>query len=194
MRLHREFWFELGRVVGLKGDPSLPNEDVSRWTSLLIATAPSYVESANLIEPVLSWLRKVCTERQLIGSLMDIFDAMATSYLMLRPGFAWPDDENEGRRTRLNVELSAACDHYSINELWNEGLQPKLDSVAEPLLECVVRHFEARHRMLCVWRKANEEWDPDSFSRRAVEPHPQDKYPKHIDVLIDAARDCLERP
>lgn len=193
MRLHREFWFELGRVVGLESNPSLSNEDLSRWTSLLIATAPSYIESASLIERVLSWLRKRCAERQLVGSLIDIFDVMATSYLTLRPGFPWPIDEADGRRTGLDVEVLAVCDHYSINELWIKGLQPQLNSVAEPLLECVVRHFKARHRMLCVWSKADEEWDPDSFHRRAVEPHPQDKYPKHIDVLIDAARDCLEQ-
>src|SRR5205807_2458173 len=30
-----------------------------------------------------------------------------------------------------------------------------------------------------------------SFSRSAIEPHSQDGYPDPIDVLIDAARDCL---
>ena len=46
--------------------------------------------------------------------------------------------------------------------------------------------------MLCAWQEANREWNPASHGRSAIEPHEQDKYPKAVDVLIDAARDCLE--
>ena len=52
--------------------------------------------------------------------------------------------------------------------------------------------MEDRHTTLCTWQKADRNWDPESDSRSVIEPHEQDRYPRAIDVLIDAARDCLE--
>ena len=91
-----------------------------------------------------------------------------------------------------DVELDPVSDHYTIKELWEKGLKPNRDRVAEPLLASVVRHLAAQHHMLCAWQEANREWNPASHGRSAIEPHEQDEYPEAIDVLIDVARDCLE--
>ena len=91
-----------------------------------------------------------------------------------------------------DVELAPVSDHYTIKELWKKVLKPNRDRVAEPLLASVVGHLAAQHHMLCAWQEANREWNPASHGRSAIEPHEQDKYPKAVDVLIDAARDCLE--
>ena len=64
--------------------------------------------------------------------------------------------------------------------------------VAEPLLGIVIRRLEEQHLTLRAWQKANREWDPESFHRSAIEPHEQNGRPRATDVLIDAARDCLE--
>ena len=92
----------------------------------------------------------------------------------------------------IRVELASASDHFPINDLWEEGLKPNLDWLAEPLLSSIVGHLAAQHRTLYAWQAATRERDPASFRRRAIKPHEQDKHPGTVDVLIDMARDCLE--
>ena len=192
MRLNPIFWFDLGRAVGLETDQPLSNENLSRWVSVLLATIPSNPAGRGRIEPVLSWMAERCIGQDLIDRLFEIFDCMAAGHLALRQGLPWPGDASGDEQLRLEVDITSVCEHYYINELWEKGFRPKLDLVAESLLASTVRHLTDQHRMLAAWQQANSNWDPASHGRQAIEPHPQDKYAEHIDVLIDAARDCLE--
>ena len=91
-------------------------------------------------------------------TLIEIFDAMAVSLLVLEPSVAWPGHGTDDGHSRFAVELVAVCDHYSINNLWEKGLRPNLDRVAEPLLASVVGHLTARHRRLRAWQQAHWDW------------------------------------
>lgn len=187
MRVHPSFWFELGRAVGLDEEPSLDKSTLSQWVSLLLATSPSYP-----VEAVLSWLGKRCIEKGLLNDLLAIFDAMVSSRLLLRPGLPWPGDDPVDSRLRLEIKFNQAGNHHSMNELWENGLKPRLDVVVEPLLTLAISHLAAQHRVLSVWNQANRRLDRLSIHRQAIEPHSQDSFPKEIDVLIDAARGCIE--
>ena len=187
MRLHPYFWFELGRAVGLNQESLLDDRVLSQWISLLLAAPP-----AHPIKEVLLWLGERCVERGLIYDLLEIFDAMVSSRFLLRPGLPWPGDDAVDSRLRLEIKFDQIGNHHSMNELWEKGLKPKLDAIAEPLLTVASRHLAAQHRVLSVWNRGNRWHDRLSFHRQAIEPHSQDSFPEEIDVLIDVARDCIE--
>ena len=166
MRLHPRFWFHLGCVVGQKRD-SVPNDQTfSRWISLLLDTAGTYPPNY-----ILLWLGEHCIERKEMTHLVDVFDAISHSSL---------------------YEADPTGKYSSTNKLWEKGLRPNLACVAEPLLVVVIRQLSKQYQTSHVWQDAGRRLDKASFYRQAIEPHDQNNYPKQVDVLIDAARDCLE--
>ena len=185
MRLHQDLWWQLCWV--LREDLPLDTNTFKRWISLLLATAPPHSDLEGLVEP--------CIKAEAVDCLIDIFHAMAGYRLQLSPGLASKlglDDDRDSPKT--DVELVSKSDHHTINTLWEDGLKPNLDRVAEPLLADVVGHLEAQHRTLRIWQKANRKWSLTNYRREAIEL-PEDRWhsdPEPIDVLIDAARDCLE--
>ena len=184
MRLHPDFWSELAWTISSANDQRLDTAALSRWVSLLLTTIPPNPNHRDLYR-----LGKRCIEVQLTGSLLDIFGVMAASRLTLEQSPFWPGDDTEPQ-TRARPALLS--DHYAIDAVWKQGLKTALDHVAEPLLTDVVRNLTQQHHTLRSWRSANRNWDPISYGRSAIEPHEQDEYREPIDVLIDAARDCLE--
>ena len=187
MQLHPALWFELGRKIGLQNDPPLNSETLSRWVSLLLATAP-----IRPYERVLPWLGERCIEAGLMESLIEIFIACAAGRLKIERGFHLYDEEEDNPRPSIRVELSSLSDHHGVNALWEKGLNPNLDSIVETLLTSVVEQLSAQFRTLSAWQEATRNYELASFRRSAIEPHQQDGYREPISVLIDAARDSLE--
>ena len=187
--LHPDFWLELGRKLGRKIELSeqdpLDEKHLSRWVSLLLATAP-----VNAADFVLTSIGERCAKNGLMDSLLRVFDAMAGSRLLLESGSAWSDDGQEG--PSVEVALPMVGEQYGLNRLWEIIQEPNLAQVADSLLGIVIRRLEERHLTLRAWQKANREWDPESFRWSAIEPHEQNSRHQATDVLIDAARDCLE--
>lgn len=196
MRLHPRFWYELAYRIGRDRETSWDKDILSRWISLLLAAVQGNVnaDSPGLIDTssLLQWMGERCIRHEILDSLLQVFDVMMGNRLRVREGFPWPNDDENDEVLRVNVELPLIGKHNGLSKLWDEGLQPKLSQVAEALLNRVIKHLEDRHTTLCTWQKADRNWDPESDSRSAIEPHEQDSYPRAIDVLIDAARDCLE--
>ena len=176
MRVHPDFWSALGQTVETADD--LEADSLARWVSLLIETAPPFVHYH-----ILHGLGRRCIAAGLTTSLVDIFGAMATHRLVL---------ESSLFGSQTAAELRPLSDHYTINDLWEKGLKPALVEVAEQLLAEVVQNLTKQHRTLRAWQSADRSSDPTSYGRGAIEPHDQDKYREPTDVLIDAARDCLE--
>ena len=186
MRIHPALWSEFAQAIGVPSDLPLDEEALSRWISCLLATAPPDSGRHDLLS-----FGERCIEAGLTDTLISVFDALAAFSLSIRPPITFDDDHDE-IPPDLEIELAPDDHDFALNELWERGLQPKLDSIAEPLLSIAVAHLTARHRTLRAWQKADREWDPDSWGRHAIEPHEQDDYPKHVDLLIDVARGCLE--
>ncbi|WP_419604326.1 hypothetical protein, partial [Thiolapillus sp.] len=74
--------------------------------------------------------------------------------MQLKPGFSWPNDEDNDPSPKIKVDLSLRGDHYSLNKLWEKGLKPNMAEVAEPLLGRVVSRLEEQHFTLRAWQKA----------------------------------------
>lgn len=189
MRLHPKFWDALCQSISSNDETPCDADTLSRWVSLILVTAPAQSDKVYL----LSRLGKHCVKNELLDRVVDVFDAMAASQLMVKRGFSWPDAEEEEQGPPLDVECAPVDNHYAINELWTSGLKPNLDRIAEPLLATVIGCLTAQHRTLSAWQVAARDWCPVSYDRSAIEPHEQDEeYHRAVDVLIDSARDSLE--
>lgn len=188
MRLHPDFWCELGWVISSPTNDVLNTEVLSRWTSLLLATIPVPAD-----HQILCQLGERCAEAGLMDALVEVFDTMADDRLVLRTRLSGLADEDEDPSSRIDVEVAPHREEHSwIENLWEKGLKPNLEHVAEVLLRQVVKRLDARHRTFSAWQLAAHDFDPESWRRHAIEPHEQDQHRESIDVLIDAARDCLE--
>ena len=191
MGLNPSFWHELAQTLAYRIDPPLTDETLSRWVSCLLTTAPPLTDMHVLLS-----LGQRCIPSGLVNSMLEIFDAMARHGLCLRPPFLGFNDELAGHpdlpQQDIDLELSPEGDNSAINELWESGLKPRLNVMAEPLLSTIVGHLAARHRTFLAWQKADPDWDPESIGRDAIKPDEQDHHYEHVDTLIDAAHDCLQ--
>ena len=187
MRIHPDLWYALSRAVGQERDPPMDTDGLSRWTSILLATAAPSPD-----QYMLSAISERCLEAGLIDSIMDIFEAMTIGRLVLERGFNWFNTAANDLNPPVDVEVNTSHDHFMLDAIWENGLRPNLDKVAEPLLGRVVHRLEIQHRGYQAWQESNRDWNPKSYRRSAIEPHTQNRHPGPTDVLIDAARECLE--
>ena len=191
MSLNPRFWQDLARTLAYRTDAPLDDETLSRWVSCLLATAPPLRDM-----DLLGSLGRRCLQSGLLQPLLEIFDVMARHELHLKPPFFEIDDDLAADldlpQQDIELELSPEDDNSALNELWESGLKPRVDAVAEPLLSSVAVHLAARHRTFLAWQKTESDGDPDSLGRDTIEPHKQRLRYGHVDVLIDAAHDCLQ--
>jgi hypothetical protein len=187
LRMNHKLWWAIGRELGVMKEKRLEESALKRWATILLASAPTRADPHIFI-----WLADRCAGQGCVELTLKVFMAMSEHRLHVKPGFAWPDDEaNEGRR-RLEAECPLLADHWSLDEIWTKHLKPNLVQVVQPLLSGVARRLEEIHGALSAWDQASNEWDPGSYGRSAIEQHEQDRFPEAVDVLIDAGRDALE--
>ena len=194
MHLHPDFWHDLAHQIGVNREFPWDKDILSRWVSLLLAAAQGRISTNGLIgtDTLMQLIGERCIQHGISDSLLQIFDAMMEDYLRLKPGFSWPDGDEDDENPPVDVELSLIGKDRALSELWEKGLKPKQSQVAEPLLNRIIKRLEDRYITLCVWQQIHHEWDSDSRRRSAIETHEQSRLLQGIDVLIDVARDCLE--
>ncbi len=188
MRLHPYLWWALSHTVQQDHDHPMDAYNLSCWVSILLATATPSPD----LQYRLTNISKRCVEAGAIDSIMDIFEFMTSNRLVLKRGFDWSNTVISESNPPIDVEVTTGDDHYLLDTLWKSGLRPNLDTLAEPLLGRVVHRLEVQHLAYRVWQKSDRKWDRTSYGRSAIEPHTQNRHPTATDVLIDAARDCLE--
>ena len=191
LRMHPSFWVSLTRTIGLEKGQALDNDTLSRWVSLLLASGPPLNQNP-WTSSALSFLGERCADANLLDSLIEIFARMATTDLTIRSHLPIMRSENLDISLSIVPTVETGVDHHDLNDLWTRKLKPKLEELAETLLEVAVQALEAQHRMLAAWQSASPYWDAASFGRSAIEPHDQNRHPEPTDAVIDVARDCLE--
>ena len=190
MQVHPEFWKQLTYAVGLPAANITDRETLSRWVSVLLATAPSPAPDF-----ALQHLADRCVEREAVASLIAIFEHVTT--LQLRFSRWLYGDSESGPVPDVRAELDAASDDYrhTATHIWQKGVRPNLGQFADGLLAYVVANLKAQYRTLSTWGAAAGDWDPLSMSRFSIKPTDKAVPPqlREIgDVLIDAAGECLE--
>ena len=188
--LNPSFWQVLGREIGLGEQDPLDKEVFARWISLLLATAP---QGAHLhVSSMLRWMGEKSSSNGILASLLQVFDTMVESRILLKQ-YLWRTSVHyDGTSTPIDVDLPLIGEQNDLEALWQNDIKPILAQAAAPLLRRFIGCLEKRHLTLGVWRDASREWNSESFRRSAIEPHEQDQYREIVDVLIDSARDCLD--
>ena len=180
-RLNPGFWSQLVMQINNSDPPSA--EILSRWTSLLVNTAPVFdvipTDPDDVIAYSLAGIAEKCTREELINGVLEIYDLLATGLLDVNADNSW-------------MAFPMVGNHYTLTTLWKQCFEPKLALVAESLLRQTTFHLEKQHSMSCVWLGDSRDHSTPSLFRAAIEPHGQDSFVHDIDALIDIARDCLE--
>ena len=152
MHVHPVFWQELACAVGLPGSNISDQETLSRWVSVVLATAPSPAPDS-----VLQYLAERCVEREAVDSLIAIFEHVTTVTLRFSPFSTglYGDAESEPVPT-IHPELDAASDDYAHTAayVWTNALRPNLGQIAGRMIAYSVANVEAQHRTL--WRPQEE--------------------------------------
>ena len=181
IKLHEDFWGRLLWRAGMPKKQPINGSCLARWVSLLLATAPPLNVRGSALG--LFRLGERCIENELTDCVVEIFGMLIAPRLI--PELP-PRPRTDGKLdSGIDAELSPIAGPYELNELWQKGLQPKLPQIAEQLLATLAENLAKQHWTLCVWGKA-------SPHRSAIESHPQNGHPQAADVVINAARDCLQ--
>ena len=185
--LHPFFWQIMGQNIGLAEQNPVDKEVLSQWISLLLATAPVYLDRG--VSTVLSWMGEKSSKNGMLASLLQVFDAMAESRMLLKQDVWRQGVSDDDEATPVDVDLPLIGEQYHLEVLWQKALKPNLAQLAEPVLGISIRCLENQHLNFSVWQKASRNWDSESWRRSAIEDGVEDE---PVDILINAARDCVE--
>jgi hypothetical protein len=175
-RLGAALWSAMGHELhrAKKPRPAF----LGRWLVLLTHKDPDIRQD---------WLEYALMASPLTGDrpiALRLFDHLTEPRIDLEPSFGLSE------APRFDIRLRG--DTHWVREAWQKLFVPNLSDVASDVLVIADHHLRRAHELLAAASAAREGWDPLSFGRSAIEPHPQDRIEQPIDVLVDAARDCLE--
>lgn len=88
-------------------------------------------------------------------------------------------------------EADLCGDEHWLTEAWKKVFVPELGKHLRPTIALADQQITRTYQVLRALDSGST-FDPISFHRSAIEPHPQDDHRDAIDALIDAARDCIE--
>ncbi len=112
-----------------------------------------------------------------------LLDHLTDPHVALRP--------TPGLPGRLAYDVHLRDDHHEVRRAYESVVQPHLDELAHEVVVIAERHLLKAHALMASCGAVTATWDPLSFHRSAIQPHPQDAHPQAIDLVIDAARDAL---
>ena len=170
-----------------RSEPLPEPKILAKWVAVLLAS-PNRLPSQG---DYLDYLLQKCCRPEYATIAILIFKYLSTPYLVLEPSFTFfAERGHEGKQVTFEVAIPA--EHYWLDKAWKEFFKPNLKNLVRDLEPIITGHLKEAHRLLCSVGYADDKWDPVSFTRAAIEPHEQDRYPRGIDLLIDAARDIIE--
>lgn len=175
-RLGPLVWSAIGHQLH-RADGARP-EWLGTWVVLLIQSDPDNSE------PWLDYALVSSRWPEHRATALLLFDYLTEPLATHEPSFGLGGD------ARFDVRLRG--DNGWLRKAWKNLFLPNLAQAAPEVSAIVERHLRRAHQLLVATGSAGPGWDPVSFSRSAIDPHPQDGIRNSIDVLIDAGRDCLE--
>lgn len=175
-RLGRTVWLAIAHRLHVQGSPR--PDWLRPWVVLLIENAPDVTAE---------WLDYALVESRWPEDRSEallLFDYLTEPQALIGRSFVQPG------AVRFEVQLRGTS--YWLDEAWRKLFAPNLPEAAPALLAVAERHLRRSHQLLAATGSTAPGWDPVSFRRSAIDPHPQDQHREPVDALIDAARDCLE--
>ena len=175
-RLGPVLWSAVGQQLHILGSPR--PDWLGPWVVLLIQNA--YEAGSDWLDYALVASRWPTDE----STALLLFDHLTEPLAQTRRSLGLPGLPGFVLRLR-------GSNHW-LDEAWRDLFAPNLTEAAPAILAIADRHLRRAFQILVAVGSARPGWDPVSFRRSAIEPHPQDQYREPVDSLIDAARDCLE--
>jgi hypothetical protein len=187
-RYHNEFnpWFGYVIARSLAYGDSVPGGDIiSRWVPILLQNKSfgDRFEFTRLLE------RSIKRER--LAATAQLFEYLTRPHIRLKKHISWSTGESE-KGPKADAELGFHGGYHLLSEAWEKSVKPKLSELAFRLWPVVIQNLNHAYQLLNSWGSTESTWDPMSWHRSAIEPDDQDAYPHTEDILINAARDCLE--
>jgi hypothetical protein len=161
-------------------------EDLCMWIALLLMTEPPNARS-----DVLQYIFSHCTYPDDEVTALLLFEYLTRPKLHFKESLQLTLGGEEPRR-KTDVELKCAGSDYWLRIGWNETFASQLDTLARRLSPIVSFHLTAARRLLVSFGKANETWDPLSFSRGIIESRMQDHLHDGFSMLIDAGAAVMQ--
>lgn len=150
---------------------------LSPWLLLALQYAPNPREDLlDLLLPESNWGENV-------GLAISLFEDRTRPVVKSTISFVDAD--------AARFEIDLAGDEHWLSEAWSKVFLPWLTEHLAPLMASISEQIARVYRVL-ESLPDRADFDPISFGRSAIEPHEQDSFREPIDVLIDAARDCIE--
>lgn len=156
------------------------------WVVVLLA------QPGNRLPPQ-SWasLLAACVDENALPLVGSLFERATDLNVVINKHWSF---SKESSPDEPSVDFDVKIEHeaaYSLDEAWKLVLKPNLVKLA-PILEPIVtnRIIQANGILRAV-NRAGKGYDPLSFGRSSIEPHPQDEYPDDFEYFIDLARDIV---
>ncbi len=169
-------WFAITQAF-FAHDGELPTW-LGPWLQLVLQNAPTYHQ--DLLDMLLaskSWAEN-------LDFAIMLFEDRTRPYPKQALDFG-----THGGFPRFEVDLRG--DAHWLAESWTKTFGPALKDHLDQLLSMVSEQLARVYRSL-RGLLPDQSFDPIAFRRSAIEPHEQDTHREPIDVLIDAARECIE--
>ncbi|WP_273832349.1 SIR2 family protein [Guptibacillus sedimenti] len=161
--------------------PELSSKSIGKWLPILLnhINFTKKVDSLEYIATKLNYPQ----DKETILVLMDNLTRPITTY---KRKFSITEADDE----LVTIDIDIKGDSYWLEKVWENLIEPNLDYYSMPILNIFINQIQMITYLLKT--TGHEAWDPISFSRSAIEPHEQDKYPENTDFLIDKCRDTLK--
>jgi hypothetical protein len=174
-RLGLTLWEYLGRRI-CRSSGDFPQWALP-WLPLLIQDEP--VQHRDWLERIMSKLR---WPRDRSAALM-LFDHLVEP--QIRPG------RFLGLHGDASFDIWFRGTASYVPQAWADIFSENLADAASDVMPIIDRHLRRLHQLLELIGQ-RESSIMTRYSRSAIESHGQDGHPQMIDVLINAARDCLQ--
>jgi hypothetical protein len=181
-KLSAPAWHAVARRLWVQRPPP---EHLSAWLPILFGSVPD--QTGDLLDYLLRSSRPDEDDHAAIL----LFDFLTDPQPVVESLAAvFTEDGRETARTEVKVRGDA---HW-LSENYENVFRGRMDAFAPPLLALVTHHLRTAHAIYRAGGSANDDWDPTSIRRSAIEPHEQNAVglSDWLDVLVDAARDAIE--
>jgi hypothetical protein len=180
-RLNPILWIAVAHRLWTK-DPAVEPTVLAKWLALLSRWRADS-DSSSFLDYILK--KFAVPGNELLA--LHLFEYLARPTLALKKDYGIGSEE--GPDEDVDFDVISAGDEFFFAETWRQFFKPNLNSLAGRLVPIITAHLSQAHLLLQLVGKADNDWDPLSFSRQAIESPTAVPYESAVEILVDAARD-----
>ncbi|MFH0849138.1 MAG: hypothetical protein V1857_06520, partial [archaeon] len=182
LRMSRFLWYSIAATLWTSHEKNPDSMRYGKWVSVLLDSVPPGGHES------LGLLLKSCRhpDDKRVAALLLMH--LTNPSLKLEPHHKFSEVDQE----IVDADVSVQEENYWLSESWTTYFKPNLCDYATMLAPIVENQLRLAHYLLFNFGKVNQDYDPLTIRRPAIEPHQQNDHSGHNLVIIDAARDILE--